>query len=102
MDKELEEKIGEKFNNYLEQGEDIELTVEEAIYIEKTNAEERYVDEIVEASLRTLVDALEKSIPKQVVEKEMQKLKNMKVSGEVFTTSVNFAIKILEKLLEGK
>lgn len=45
---------------------------------------------------------IENSIPKEVVEKEIKKLKEMKVNGEVFTTSVNFAVKILEGILEGK
>lgn len=42
------------------------------------------------------------SIPKKVIEKEIEELKNMKVEGEVFKTSVNFAIKVLQELLEGK
>lgn len=29
-------------------------------------------------------------------EKELKELKNMKVEGEVFTTAVNFAIKVIE------
>lgn len=52
--------------------------------------------------LATLLNYIENSIPTQVVEKEITELKNMKVDGEVFTTSVNFAIKILQELLQEK
>lgn len=45
---------------------------------------------------------LNNSIPKEVIEKEIEELKDMKIDGEVFTTSVNFAIKTLQGILEGK
>ena len=41
-------------------------------------------------------------ISKDKIKKEIEELKNMKVKGEVFITSRNFAIKILENLLEEK
>ena len=34
------------------------------------------------------------------IQYEIEELKNMNVDGEVFTTSVNFAIKELQELLE--
>lgn len=45
-----------------------------------------------------IVDLLD-SISKDTIKKEIQKLKEMHVEGEVFTTAVNFAIKELESLL---
>ena len=39
-------------------------------------------------------------IHKNEIKKEIEELGNMKVSGDVFITSVNFAIKILQKLLK--
>lgn len=45
---------------------------------------------------------LEDYIEKEKVEEQIKELKDMKVEGEVFKTSVNFAIKILQELLEGK
>ena len=34
------------------------------------------------------------------IKAEIEELKNMKVDGEVFTTAVNFGIKVLQSLLE--
>lgn len=34
------------------------------------------------------------------IKAEIKELQNMKVDGEVFTTSVNYAIKVLQSLLE--
>lgn len=45
-------------------------------------------------------DIKENYILKDKVRNEIEKLKDMKVSGEVFTTAVNFSIKILKDLLE--
>ena len=39
-------------------------------------------------------------IHKNEIKKEIEELGNMKVSGDVFITSVNFAIKILQELLK--
>lgn len=52
--------------------------------------------------ITTVLNYIENSIPKEKVEEEIEELKDMKVEGEVFKTSVNFAIKILQELLEGK
>ena len=51
-------------------------------------------------AIETVLEALENSIPKKKIEDEIKKLKEMNVGGEVFTTAVNFAIKILQELLE--
>lgn len=52
--------------------------------------------------LETVLNYIENSIPKERIEKQLQELKNMKVEGELFTTSVNFAVKNIEELLEEK
>lgn len=50
---------------------------------------------------RQLNDAFNRGwIHKDRIKKELEELENMKVDGEVFTTSVNFAKKILQSLLE--
>lgn len=45
-------------------------------------------------------DKCENYISKDKIRDEIESLKNMKVDGETFTTAVNFAIKILQKILE--
>lgn len=57
--------------------------------------------------LNNLVDTMKRNVKENytsnlTIEREIDELKNMKVEGEVFTTAVNFAIKILQKLLENK
>ena len=39
-------------------------------------------------------------VSKDKIKAEIEELKNMKVDGEVFTTAVNFGIKVLQSLLE--
>lgn len=95
MDKELE--ILKNLSKYLQ------LKIESGehkIFYNDLMHDEKTIDCI--NAIETLVQAVENSIPKSVVEKEIIELKNMKVGGEVFTTSVNFAIKILQELLQEK
>jgi len=40
------------------------------------------------------------SVSKDKIKAEIKELQNMKVDGEVFTTSVNYAIMVLQSLLE--
>lgn len=42
----------------------------------------------------------ENFVRKDKIKAEIEELKNMKVDGEVFTTAVNFGIKVLQSLLE--
>lgn len=66
--------------------ENKELKEELERQIKARNIEEEYIDKNL--------------ITKESVREEIQELDNMKVDGEVFTTSVNFAKKILQELLE--
>ena len=76
--------------------------MKEWIKYEKVNKDKiNKADELIDVQ-ETIVKALENSIPKEVIEKEIEELKDMKIDGEVFITSVNFAIKILQGILEGK
>lgn len=52
--------------------------------------------------VNVILNYIENSISKEVIEKNIEELKSMNVEGEVFTTSVNFAIKTLQELLEDK
>ena len=44
----------------------------------------------------------ENTVSKDKIKEQLIELDNMKVDGEVFTTAVNFAKKILQELLEEK
>ena len=55
-----------------------------------------------ELALEQNVKDYKDSIPKKKIEDKIEELKNMNVEGELFTTSVNFAIKELQELLEDK
>ena len=49
---------------------------------------------------KTLENLQKETVWKQKVKDEIKELKEMKVDGEVFTTSVDFAILILQELIE--
>ena len=52
----------------------------------------------LKSAVAAVLQSLENSVPKEVIEEKIKELKGMKVEGEVFKTSVNFAIKILQEL----
>lgn len=57
--------------------------------------------ELYKIQKKQLNDAFDRGwIHKDRIKKELEELENMKVDGEVFTTSVNFAKNILQSLLE--
>ncbi len=71
---------------------------EELKFKEKSRIIGKYEDvEIHDLINRTLSNDY---IPIQKVKDKIKKLKEMKVDGEVFTTSVDFAILILQELIE--
>ena len=76
------------------------LSKEEAIKRLENDISGEYTITKTEA-LETVV-LLEDYIEKDKIREELEELQNMKVEGEVFTTAVNFATKILKELLEGK
>lgn len=78
-----------------------DATIDEIL--EKINKEKEKNERLVDRTIKydkTLEHLQRDTIRKDKIKEQLNELDNMKVDGEVFTTAVNFAKKILQELLE--
>lgn len=99
--KETKEENCEKM--YLRDIEAIETVLKELERLQEENSKLERANKTYINSIQSITPVLlEDYIAKDKIREEIKELQNMKIDGEVFITSKNFAIKTLQELLEGK
>ena len=97
---ELLEKVANEYKTYGDldnpEFEDIKKIAEaiKTVLQELKSYKRRY-----ELAIEQNIKDYKNSIPKKKIENEIEELRNMNVEGELFTTVVNYAILILQELL---